>query len=128
MELNELTSIKSMFQSMIPDFTGVVLGKVISVSPLKIQVVNDDKLILNENLVIVPKHLTDYMTACDITLGNGKLDSKTKKAPAGLYELESFNIYNATLKIHNALKIEDTVYLLSFNEGKKYYILDREVQ
>ena len=127
MEVNELTSIKSMFQSMIPDSTGVVLGKVLSASPLKIQVVNDDKLILNENLVIIPKHLSDYETECDLTLDKGRLDGKTKKVPPGPYELETFNIYNAALKIHNALKPGDMIYLLSFNEGKKYYVLDREV-
>lgn len=126
-EVNELTSIKSLFQSMIPDSTGVVLGKVLSASPLKIQVINDDKLILTEGITIVSKHLSDYTTECDLTLDKGKLDSKTKKIPPGPYELESFNIHKAALKIYNALKPGETVYLLSFNEGKKYYVLDREV-
>ena len=137
MEIKEPTSIKEMFQGMIPDSMGVVRGKVVSAAPLKIQVVNDDKLILSENLICVPRHLSDYTTTCDLMLGKGSLDSQTKNdgehgghvsgTGANQHALATFNIFNATLKVHNALKLGDTVYLLSFNEGKKYYVLDREV-
>ena len=47
MEIKEPTSIKEMFQGMIPDSMGVVRGKVVSASPLKIQVVNDHKILLS---------------------------------------------------------------------------------
>ena len=137
MEIKEPTSIKEMFQGMIPDSMGVVRGKVVSAAPLKIQVVNDDKLLLSENLICVPRHLSDYTTTCDLMLGKGSLDSQTKNdgehgghvsgTDANQHALATFNIFNATLKVHNALKLGDTVYLLSFNEGKKYYVLDREV-
>jgi hypothetical protein len=30
--------------------------------------------------------------------------------------------------VYNALKVGETVFILSFNQGKKYYILDREVE
>lgn len=137
MEIKEPTSIKEMLQGMIPDSMGVVRGKVVSASPLKIQVVNDDKLLLSENLICVPRHLSEYTTTCDLMLGKGSLDSQTKNdgehgghvsgTGANQHDLATFNIYNATLKVHNALKLGDMVYLLSFNEGKKYYVLDREV-
>ena len=137
MEIKEPTSIKEMFQGMIPDSMGVVRGKVVSAAPLKIQVVNDDKLLLSENLICVPRHLSDYTTTCDLMLGKGSLDSQTKNdgehgghvsgTGANQHARATFNIFNATLKVHNALKLGDTVYLLSFNEGKKYYVLDREV-
>ena len=137
MEIKEPTSIKEMFQGMIPDSMGVVRGKVVSAAPLKIQVVNDDKLLLSENLICVPRHLSDYTTTCDLMLGKGSLNSQTKNdgehgghvsgTGANQHVLATFNIYNATLKVHNALKLGDMVYLLSFNEGKKYYVLDREV-
>ena len=137
MDPNEQTSLKGLFQEMIPESVGVVRGKVVSASPLKIQVINDDKLLLSENLLCVPKHLTDYTTTCDLLLGSGSLGSQTKTDGqhgghlsgdgSHSHSLASFNIYSATLKVHNALKLGETVYLLSFNEGKKYYILDREV-
>lgn len=137
MESGEQTSLKGLFQKMIPDSMGVIKGKVVSASPLKIQVVNDDKLLLSENLICVPRHLSDYMTTCDLMLGKGTLDSQTYNdgehgghlsgTGANQHKLATFNIYSATLKVYNALKVGDTVYLLSFNEGKKYYVLDREV-
>lgn len=154
MEAGEQTSLKGLFQGMIPESVNVVMGKVVSMSPLKIQVVNDDKLLLSENLICVPRHLSDYTTTCDITLGKGSINSMTQNdgahphGPSGthgghtsgdgshshpgsegahVHSLSTFNIYGATIKVHNALKVGETVYLLSFNEGKKYYVLDREV-
>lgn len=154
MEIKEPTSIKEILQGMIPDSMGVVRGKVVSSSPLKIQVVNDDKLLLSENLICVPRHLSDYTTTCDLMLSEGSLDSQTKSDgshPHGTsgqhgghtggdgshshpdtegahsHKLSTFNIYSATIKVYNALKVGETVFLLSFNEGKKYYVLDREV-
>ena len=99
------TSLKELFQGMIPDFSEVLRGRVISNNPLQIQVLGDDKLILRSNIICLPRHLSDYTTSCDITLGNG---------------------VGATIKIYNALKVGETVFILSFNKGKKYYILDRE--
>ena len=80
MEIKEPTSIKEMFQGMIPDSMGVVRGKVVSAAPLKIQVVNDDKLLLSENLICVPRHLSDYTTTCDLMLGKGSLEKKKKNS------------------------------------------------
>ncbi len=137
MDSNEQTSLKGLFQEMIPESVNVVRGKVVSASPLKIQVVNDDKLLLSENLLCVPGHLTDYTTTCNLLLGDGSLSGQTKTDGqhgghlsgdgSHNHSLSTFNIYSATLTVHNALKLGETVYLLSFNEGKKYYILDREV-
>lgn len=78
MEIKEPTSIKEMFQGMIPDSMGVVRGKVVSAAPLKIQVVNDDKLLLSENLICVPRHLSDYTTTCDLMLGKARSTARRK--------------------------------------------------
>lgn len=155
MEIQEPTSLKELFQGMVPESMGVVQGKVVSASPLKIQVVNDEKLVLAANLICLPRHLSDYTTTCDIRLDKGSIDSRTRfdgthphgssgehgghVSGSGAHEhpetegahvnyLETYNIYGATIKVHNALKLGEIVYLLSFNEGKKYYVLDREVQ
>jgi hypothetical protein len=122
---------------MIPESMAVVRGKVISAAPLKIQVINDDKLILTENIICLPAHLQEYTTKCDILLSNGTIDSQTyndgehSQPDAGyggahVNHLQTFNIWNAVIKVHNALKVGEVVYILSFNQGKKYYILDRE--
>ena len=147
----EQTSLKGLIQGMIPDSMGVVMGKVVSASPLKIQVVNDDKLLLTENLICLPRHLSDYTTTATFTVGRGSLNSVTTVSGnhehsggshgghtggSGEHEhgagphnhpLASFTLTQGTLTVHNALRVGETVYLLSFNEGKKYYVLDREV-
>ena len=151
--IRDFTSLKGMLQGLAPDAGGVLQGKVTSADPLKIQVANDDKLELSGNNLVVPRHLTDYDAKIDIQLGGGTIDSKTKKDGAhphgtsgthgghtggsGAHEhpdtegahvnfLETFNVSGATIKVYNALNVGDVVYLLSYNEGKKYYVLDRE--
>lgn len=114
MDLQQQTSIKGLFQGMIPDHEGVVRGRVVAVSPLEIQVLNDDKLRLPKALLCVPRHLSKYQTTCDILSGNES--GATDQPP----------IRRAVMTVDNALKSGDMVFLLSFNEGKKYYVLDRE--
>lgn len=100
------TSLKQLFQGMASsEVPQLVQGTVISDNPLRIQIANDSKLIIGESITIVPRHLTDYETEADLT--------------------ESANIYKAKLTVHNALKIGDTVHILSLCRGKLYYILDR---
>lgn len=152
----ESTSIKGLFQGLIPDACGVIQGTVTSVFPLSIRVVNDEKLTLNASILIVPKHLTDYTATVDIVQGKGAVNGntatdgghthdyegntenggepdhthgykgKTKEAKHS-HSLASFNIYSATMTVYNALKVGEKVHLLSFDNGKKYYVLDRVV-
>lgn len=152
----ESTSIKGLFQGLIPDACGVIQGTVTSVSPLSIRVVNDEKLTLNASILIVPKHLTDYTATVDIVQGKGSVNSKTAtdgghthkyngntenggepdhnhgykgttEEAKHSHSLASFNIYKATMTVYNALKVGEKVHLLSFDNGKKYYVLDRVV-
>ena len=74
------TSLKGLFQGLVPDPCGALQGKVISASPLKIQATNDDKLIIPASLLIVPKHLTNYKAVVDIAVGDGVLSSKTTES------------------------------------------------
>ena len=152
MQLNKCASIKEMIQSFAPSDIEVITGIVVSADPLRIEAVNDSKLILNENTIIIPWHLTDYITKCDIMLDNGTIDSQTQNdgqhmhGPNGdhsqyqgsgvhshtasdetshVHALRTFNVFGATIKVHNALKEGDMLCILSFNQGKKYYALDR---
>lgn len=112
----------------------VIEAKVIGVGPLKVQATNDDKLILKAGSLVVPWHLTDYTTKMTYKLDEGTLDSETHNDgshadPVGgthVHKLRTFNLYKGTMTVYNALKVGDMVYLLRYNDGKKYFILDRK--
>lgn len=53
------TSLKQMFQSMIPAGSAILQGTVTKADPLEITAENDSKLIISGNQLIVPWHLTD---------------------------------------------------------------------
>lgn len=119
MEEGKETSIKQLFQGMVPEGAVLLQGTVISVSPLKIKIVNDDKLVIGTNITVVPRHLQDYTTTVDIA--NGSINSRTREGDT----LSTFSISGATMTVHNSLKAGDTVHIMSLQNGKKYYVLDR---
>lgn len=129
------TSLKQLFQGMIPEGDEIMEGTVIQTGPLKIQMVNDEKLIINERITIVPWHLTDYTTTADILKDAGTLDSHTfqdgahggHKGGDGTHvnHLKTYNLYKGTIKVYNALKKGERVHVLALNHGKLYYVLDR---
>lgn len=139
-DAQEPMSLKEAFQNMVPESTGVITAKVISVSPLRVQAVNDDKLVLSANVLCLPRHLSTYTTTVDIT--GGTLNSSTTEGEGShshsggdhshsgdgdhVHSLATFTVYGAAMTVYNGLKVGDIVYLLSFDQGKKYYILDRE--
>ena len=115
----EKTSIKQLLQGMTGEGVAVLQGIVKSASPLKIQIVGDDKLLLSDNICYVPRHLTDYET---------KFVSKNiiRKYPNGDTNADDI-VYSGDITIKNALKVGEIVHVLSFNHGKQYYVLDRTV-
>lgn len=146
------TGLKQLIQGMIPDAGGVVEGTVTSESPLEITLTNDSKMVLSANSLILPDWLTDMEKTIDIELDGGSILSSTgmeedggaHKHEGGEHEghtsgdgkhihedgehthfLKTFNIHGATMVIYNHLKEGEIVLLLSFNDGKQYYILDR---
>ena len=152
--LSSQTSLKAMIQTLTETDTGTLQGTVISINPLRIQMLNDDKHIITENIIIVPRHLTDYETTVDIELENGSIKSETSESGSHTHNysgtteaagnplhshtyagttaskshshsIEIFNIYGAKMTVYNALKEGETVHLLPLNNGKKYYVLDR---
>lgn len=81
-----------------------VEGTVISASPLKIEVKGNNKWIIPKSLIIIPKALTNYSLDVDFTVN----DTKVTK-----------------IQVNNALRIGDTVMMVTFNLMQRYYILDR---
>ena len=141
------TSIKEMLQNMHVDNMEVVQGKVISANPLKIQVESDEKLVIGENSIYIPKHLSDYTTTVEFTdlssvsvsmtasgshtHNEGKHDehvegdgSHEHSGGEHSHELD-INISKVKMTVFNALKVGDRVHILSFNHGKQYYALGR---
>lgn len=129
------TSIKQLFQSMIPQDDEFLRGTVIQVNPLKIQMDGDDKLIINERITIVPWHLTDYTTRATYEKADGVLDSQTYKDGehgghvggdgTHVNHLETYKLTKGIITVHNALRKGDKVHVLVLNHGKRYYVLDR---
>lgn len=101
----QATSIKQAIQEMANQSAATVIqGTVTSISPLKIQIDNDSKLVISARIAIIPIHLTDYETKIDIP---------------------SISLNGAKAIVKNSLKVGEKVHLLAFEKGKKYYILDR---
>ena len=130
-------SIKALIQSFTKSEDGSVFeAKVIAVDPLKVQATNDDKLILNAGSLVVPRHLTDYTIQMTCRLADGTLDSETYSDGAHgghvggsgthINHLRTFTLTKGAMTVYNALKAGEMVYLLRYNDGKKYYILDRK--
>ena len=126
-EETEKTSLKQLFQGMAGDGVEVLQGIVKSASPLKIQIVNDEKLVIGPNIAYVPRHLTDYKTEisgpniqdCYYT-GSGTESGTAPVSPPHVHAVGRIKI-----TVHNALKAGEKVHVLSFNHGKQYYVLDR---
>ena len=79
--MNNPTSLKELIQQMTPKGSDIVIGRIISENPIRVQIVNDDKLI---PVPVVHQRLSDLHTG-------------------------------------------EYLHLLVFNNGKKYYALDRAV-
>lgn len=122
-EETEKTSLKQLFQGMAGNGVEVLQGIVKSVGPLKIQIVNDEKLTIGPNITYIPRHLTDYSTEVTVSW-------RTENASGGSGDAAYASHNHAitgrkAITVHNALKVGDRVHVLSFNHGKQYYVLDR---
>ena len=148
---NEATGLKQLFQGMVPEGTTIVNGTVVSTSPLSIRIENDEKLVVSGSVLLVPRNLTDWQTKVDISLAGGKINSVTiqwqgrhghtsdgiaypgsdlevgaiHKDGDHQHKLSTFIIEGALMTVYNALQVDETVYLLKFNNGKNYLVLDR---
>ena len=86
-------------------------GKVISVSPLQIQV--EQKMTLGAAQLVLTRNVTDYETEVTIdwkTEANDRMTGKKK------------------ITIHNDLKVGENVVLFQQKGGQKYIVLDRVVK
>ena len=100
-------------------------GKVISISPLKVQVTN--LFTIPEKLLVVPEHLTDYEIEVTTTGYGWTTDNSSGGSGDASFASHShgMNETKQKLKVHGALRVGDKVALLRKTGGQTYYILDR---
>lgn len=105
--------------------TAVCFGKVISTSPLQINV--EQKMTLGEKQLVLTRNVTDFKTA--ITGGNIQNYyyvgtppnvSTLPVSPSHVHALGKIQI-----TVHNSLVVGDEVILLQMQGGQKYIVLDR---
>ena len=103
--------------------TSVVYGKVVSVSPLKIQV--SAKLILTESQLVLTRNVTNYTVGISgSTNSNG--GHKHEDSIGGETTSNGGHSHGITsLTILNALKAGEEVILIRQAGGQEYIVLDR---
>lgn len=123
-EESKETSIKGIFQELAGKGAAEVLqGIVKSTSPLRIQIVNDEKLVIGPNITYVPQHLTDYTTEVTVSWSTNSASGGSGEAA---FASHSHGISGRkTITVHNALKTGDRVHVLTFHQGKQYFVLGR---
>lgn len=117
------TSLKGLFQSLAGDGAEVWQGVVKSTSPLRIQAINDDKLVIGPNITYVPQHLTDYTT--EVTVSWRTETASGGSGDASFASHDHAIIGRKKITVHNALKVGDRVHVLTYKHGKQHYVLDR---
>lgn len=104
--------------------TSIVYGKVISTSPLKINV--EQKMTLTNAQLVLTRNVTDHkiqMTVDHVT-GNtsgGSGDSLFASHSHTYSGKKEFTV-------HNGLKVNDEVVMIQMQGGQKYIVLDRVVK
>lgn len=114
------------------DPTALVFGKVVSISPLKINI--EPKLTLAAEQLVLARNVTDFVTEMTIdhmTENHTHTHEITDTySGGGSASLETHNHGYAGRKsflIHNSLIVGDEVLLIRMQGGQKYIVIDRVV-
>lgn len=103
--------------------TAIVYGKVISSSPLKINI--EQKMTLTAAQLVLTRNVTDhkvFMTVDHVT--------ENRSGGSGEASFKSHNhAYTGTKEftVHNSLAVGDEVIMIQIQGGQKYIVLDRVV-
>jgi len=106
----------------------IMFGKVISTSPLKINV--EQRLTLDESHLILTSSVRDYKTK--ISFDNPGIKNIVKNysmddIPGTDYKLSYQQPIQNEITVYNGLKMNESVMLLQIQGGQKYIVLDRVV-
>lgn len=96
-------------------------GTVTSAAPLKIQI--DQRLELDADLLILTSSVMDYET--EITVSWETAEKSGGSGDASFASHKHSVAGKKKIKVHNALKVGETVLLLRVQGGQKFIVLDR---
>lgn len=95
----------------------VVIGNIISVEPLKINL--SQFIDIKENMVVIPSEYKEHEEK--IIIPEQKINLLDENEEEKEYTIKEQEI---TIKIQSKLKVGMSVYLLRFNKGQKFYLLN----
>lgn len=95
----------------------VVIGNIISVEPLKINL--SQFVDIKENMIVVPSEYKEHEEK--IIIQEQKINLFDENEEEKEYTIKEQEI---TIKIQSKLKVGMSVYLLRFNKGQKFYMLN----
>lgn len=95
----------------------VVIGNIISVEPLKINL--SQFVDIKEDMVVIPNEYKEHEEK--IIISEQKIDLLDENEEEKEYTIKEQEI---TIKIQSKLKVGMSVYLLRFNKGQKFYMLN----
>lgn len=95
----------------------VVIGNIISVEPLKINL--SQFVDIKENMVVIPSEYKEHEEK--IIIPEQKINLLDENEEEKEYTIKEQEI---TIKIQSKLKVGMSVYLLRFNKGQKFYLLN----
>ena len=95
-----------------------MIGEVINESPLEIQI--EQRLIVDEDLLILTRNVTDYMVQAKIALNLSTGSSEGHRHSVS-------GTYDVPMTIQNGLQEGDFVLLLRQDGGQKFIVVDRVV-
>ena len=105
-KMTDETSIKALFQGLIPSQLSIITARVTSVSPLKCVSCNNEKLQITSGSLIVPNHLKKHTENVS-------------------FFIENKTYTNVKMAVDSALKVNDIVFLLYLEQKSKFFVLGR---
>ena len=99
----------------------IVFGKVVSISPLEIQL--DAKRTLTEEFLVLTSAVRDY--AAPVTFDFSTTESAGGTGAAAFASHSHGIVGTTTVTIHNALQAGDTVIMIRAQGSQKYVVLDK---
>lgn len=104
--MTDATSIKALFQGLIPSQLSIISARVTSINPLKCVSCNNEKLQITSGSLIVPNHLKKHTENVS-------------------FSIENKNYKDVKMIIDNSLKVNDIVLLLYLEQKSKFFVLGR---
>lgn len=113
----------------------IMFGKVISVSPLKINV--EQKMVLGKAQLVLARNVTDFKTKISMMAADGWMtenhthnhtihDTYTNGGSSENHtHKHNINKEKLTITVHNGLVVGDLVILVRQSGGQKFVVLDR---